>query len=137
MTRSKKKRVSLTDSTLKPDNSKVEFHAEKPDKKFVFKDDYNKDALILNKKGMASVKIIKPQRKPFKGMVKDAGAGVKRYFRATVIGDNEKGYSLVTKSGTIGDSIKTKTKDFKNFEKACEEAEKMIDDREERGYKVI
>lgn len=114
MPRGKKSKVVLADSLLEPEGSILTFEADRPE-----------------------VKIVKPRMEKFPPMYKDAGAGRKKFFKVVAVRDSDEKCFLRVKSGVIGHPIQVKNKESKDFQSACEEAQKMIGEKLTRGYKVI
>jgi hypothetical protein len=100
--------------------------------------------LLLNKKGIARIRIknkdkteeIHPKIHPYPPMHKDAGAGIVKFFKITLVSDNKGKYAAVVKDGKFGSPLTSKTKICKDFVAACEYAKKQIEKKEIDGYKV-
>lgn len=80
--------------------------------------------------------IVKPKMKSFGRMYKDAGAGVVKYCKVTVIRDNKNKTFLKIKSGKIGKVVILNEEKHDNFEDACDVAKEFIKKQEIRGYKI-
>jgi predicted DNA-binding WGR domain protein len=80
--------------------------------------------------------IVEPKLHTYAAMLKDAGAGVKKFFKASVMRDNNNICTLTVKSGKFGHKISAIKEKFDDFTTACEKAEKLIKEKQARGYKI-
>ena len=80
--------------------------------------------------------IVKPKMINYGSMKKDSGAGIVKFCKVTAVRDNNNECFVKIKSGVLKQRVISEVKGpFENFAAACKEAEKIIKEKKERGYK--